>query len=350
MDLINELLSIALSAAPWLMLGLVIAGLIKALMPEHVLQRWMGGRGVGSILRAAVIGMPLPLCSCGAIPTALALHRGGAGRGPTTSFLISTPGVGVDSMLITSVLLGPLMALARVLGALVTAIVTGILVGVTGQTAVPKSPPVSSCCASKGCASKGCASQDDAEANEQAAKSTGVIAGLKYAFSDLLDDISRWMFAGLLLAGVLVTFVPPETLVGFSGGLLALALMAVIGIPLYICATAATPVAAGLLLAGISPGMALVFLLAGPVTSLATLAILRRELGNQALAVYLGSILLVTVLIGWVFDQGLAMTGWNPVQQASQVQALLPVWLEWLALGALVLFSIRPVRKRLLGF
>lgn len=342
MSLINELLSIALSAAPWLLLGLVIAGLIKALMPEHLLQRWMGGRGLGSILRAAVIGMPLPLCSCGAIPTALALHRGGAGRGPTTSFLISTPGVGVDSMLITSVLLGPLMALARVLGALVTAIVTGILVGFTGQTALPKSTPVSSCCASKGA--------DDGHAHAHATESTGVIAGLKYAFSDLLDDISSWMFAGLLLAGVLVTFVPPETLVGFSGGLLALILMAVIGIPLYICATAATPVAAGLLLAGISPGMALVFLLAGPVTSLATLAILRREFGNQALAVYLGSILLVTVLIGWVFDQGLAMTGWDPVQQANQVQELLPASVEWLALGALVLFSIRPMRKRLLGF
>lgn len=342
MSLINELLSIALSAAPWLLLGLVIAGLIKALMPEHLLQRWMGGRGLGSILRAAVIGMPLPLCSCGAIPTALALHRGGAGRGPTTSFLISTPGVGVDSMLITSVLLGPLMALARVLGALVTAIVTGILVGFTGQTALPKSTPVSSCCASKGA--------DDGHAHAHATESTGVIAGLKYAFSDLLDDISSWMFAGLLLAGVLVTFVPPETLVGFSGGLLALILMAVIGIPLYICATAATPVAAGLLLAGISPGMALVFLLAGPVTSLATLAILRREFGNQALAVYMVSILLVTVLIGWVFDQGLAMTGWDPVQQANQVQELLPASVEWLALGALVLFSIRPMRKRLLGF
>lgn len=345
MTLINELLSIALTAAPWLLLGLVIAGLIKAWMPEHLLQRWMGGRGLGSITRGAVIGMPLPLCSCGAIPTALALHRGGAGRGPTTSFLISTPGVGVDSMLITSVLLGPLMALARVLGALVTAIVTGILVGFTGQAALPKSTPASSCCASKGCAAKEVSDETGA-----AAKATGVRAGLMYAFSDLLDDISRWMFAGLLLAGVLVTFVPPETLVGFSGGLLALLLMAVIGIPLYICATAATPVAAGLLLAGISPGMALVFLLAGPVTSLATLAILRREFGSQALAVYLGSILLVTVLIGWVFDKGLAMTGWDPVQQASQVQELLPASVEWLALAVLVLVAIRPVRKRLLGF
>ncbi|MDP3535984.1 MAG: SO_0444 family Cu/Zn efflux transporter [Halomonas sp.] len=345
MTLINELLSIALTAAPWLLLGLVIAGLIKAWMPEHLLQRWMGGRGLGSITRGALIGMPLPLCSCGAIPTALALHRGGAGRGPTTSFLISTPGVGVDSMLITSVLLGPLMALARVLGALVTAIVTGILVGFTGQSAVPNNTPVSSCCASKGCESKEVSDETGA-----AAEATGVRAGLMYAFSDLLDDISRWMFAGLLLAGGLVTFVPPETLVGFSGGLLALLLMAVIGIPLYICATAATPVAAGLLLAGISPGMALVFLLAGPVTSLATLAILRREFGSQALAVYLGSILLVTVLIGWVFDKGLAMTGWDPVQQASQVQELLPASVEWLALAILLLVAIRPVRKRLLGF
>lgn len=343
MKLVSELLSIALTAAPWLLLGLVIAGLIKAWMPEHLLQRWMGGRGLGSITRAAVIGMPLPLCSCGAIPTALALHRGGAGRGPTTSFLISTPGVGVDSVLLTSVLLGPVMALARVLGALVTAIVTGLLVGLT------KSPVVAPVTASGCCASKGCG---DGHVYSEApvGRWQRSLAGLRYAFSDLLDDISRWVFAGLLLAGVLVTLVPPNTMAGYSGGLVALMLMAVIGIPLYICAAAATPVAAGLLLAGISPGMALVFLLAGPITSLATLAILRRELGNQALAVYLGSVLLITVLLGWLFDITLGITGWNPVEQASQVQELLPTWLEWLALAVLALVAFRPLRKRLLGF
>lgn len=347
MKLVSELLSIALTAAPWLLLGLVIAGLIKAWMPEHLLQRWMGGRGLGSITRAAVIGMPLPLCSCGAIPTALALHRGGAGRGPTTSFLISTPGVGVDSVLLTSVLLGPVMALARVLGALVTAIVTGILVGFTKSPVV--APAATSGCCASSCASKGCG---ESHAHSEAPVGTWqrLRSGLRYAFSDLLDDISAWMFAGLLLAGVLVTFVPPQTLVGFSGGLVALMLMAVIGIPLYICAAAATPVAAGLLLAGISPGMALVFLLAGPITSLATLAILRRELGNQALAVYLGSVLLATVLIGWLFDAALSITGWNVVEQASQVQELLPAWLEWLALAVLALVAFRPLRKRLLGF
>jgi uncharacterized protein len=343
MKLVSELLSIALTAAPWLLLGLMIAGLIKAWMPEHLLQRWMGGRGLGSITRAAVIGMPLPLCSCGAIPTALALHRGGAGRGPTTSFLISTPGVGVDSVLLTSVLLGPLMALARVLGALVTAIVTGVLVGFT-KLPVLAATTASGCCASKRCG--------EHKHYDEAPKSGWQRSreGLRYAFSDLLDDISGWMLAGLLLAGVLVALVPPDTMAGFSGGFVALMLMAVIGIPLYICAAAATPIAAGLLLAGISPGMALVFLLAGPITSLATLAILRRELGNQALVVYLTSILLVTVVIGWLFDIALSITGWNPVEQASQVQELLPIWLEWLALAGLTLVAFRPLRKRLLGF
>ncbi|MCL5050916.1 MAG: permease, partial [Firmicutes bacterium] len=173
--------------------------------------------------------------------------------------------------------------------------------------------------------------------------------GLRYAFSDLLDDISVWMFAGLLLAGLLVTLVPPTTMAGVSGGIGALIFMAVIGIPLYICAAAATPVAAGLLMTGISPGMAIVFLLAGPITSLATLVILRRELGNQALTVYLSSVLLVIVLIGWLFDAVLGITGWNPVEQASQVQELLPIWLEWLALVVLVLVAIRPLRRRWLG-
>lgn len=345
--MIEALLSIALSAAPWLLMGLFIAGLIKAWMPQRLLQRWMGGDDMGSILRAAVIGMPLPLCSCGAIPTALALHRGGAGRGPTTSFLISTPGVGVDSILLTSVLLGPLMALARVLGAMVTAIVTGILVGLGADTQPPAVSAEGGCQSQGCCASKGGGSP---AADTPVDATPGITAGLTYAFSDLLDDISAWVFAGLLLAGVLVTFVPPDTLVGFSGGFVALVLMALIGIPLYVCATAATPIAAGLLLAGISPGMALVFLLAGPLTSLATLAILRRELGGRAVAIYLTSILVVTVLLGWGLDALLGLTGWSMVQQASQVQALLPEWLEWLALIVLALVSWRTFRRHALGF
>ncbi|WP_404418000.1 SO_0444 family Cu/Zn efflux transporter [Marinospirillum sp.] len=349
MQMLLEILSVALSAAPWLLLGLLIAGLIKAWLPESLLQRWMGGHGLGSISRAAIIGMPLPLCSCGAIPTALTLHRGGAGRGPTTAFLIGTPGVGVDSILLTSVLLGPFMAVARVLGALVTAISTGLLVGLTSEqkTPAPAAEKASSCCSKSSCCDSDASTEDSCSTTSN---QSSLRQGLRYAFSDLLDDISVWVFAGLLLAGVLVTLMPPETLAGLSGGFLSLLLMAVIGIPLYVCATAATPIAAGLLLTGISPGMALVFLLAGPITSLATLGLLRREFGTQALMIYLGSILVVTVALGWLLDELLRHISLDPVAQATEVQELLPASLEWLALGLLLVFALRPLRQRLFGF
>ncbi|MCP1315555.1 SO_0444 family Cu/Zn efflux transporter, partial [Halomonas sp. 707D7] len=320
MNLMESLLSVALSAAPWLLLGLFVAGLVKAYLPERLLKRWLGGAGVSGVLRASIIGMPLPLCSCGAIPTAMALHRGGAGRGPTTAFLISTPGVGVDSIFLTSALLGPVMALLRVAGALVTAIVTGILVGLTGNNPAPVvMAPATGCCASHGCNAPTPTEPD------------GLRAGLRYAFSDLLDDFSVWIFIGLLLAGVLMVWASPQALASFSGPW-ALALMALVGIPLYVCASAATPIAAGLLLAGLSPGMALVFLLAGPITSLATLAVFRRELGTRALLIYMASVFTVTVALGWLVDATLTLTGFDPVSQAGQVQELLPHGVEWLAL------------------
>ncbi|MBE0508585.1 MAG: SO_0444 family Cu/Zn efflux transporter [Marinospirillum sp.] len=345
MDWITGILSVALSAAPWLLLGLLLAGLIKAFMPESLIQKWIGGRGLGSISRAALVGVPLPICSCGAIPTALALHRGGAGRGPTTAFLIGTPGVGIDSILLTSVLLGPVMAAARVAGAIFTAITTGLLVATTDQpepiTTADATPAKTTCCG-------GCCGEKKEEKTTSTA--TRLKQGLQYAFADLLDDISRWVVAGLLLAGLLITLLPPETLSGLSGAFWPLVLMAVIGIPLYICATAATPIAAGLLLTGMSPGMALVFLLSGPVTSLATLGVFRREFGNSALVMYLIGILTSSVLLGWLLDTTLQSLGINPAIQASQVQEILPEWLEWLALVVLVMLILKPLRRRVLGF
>ncbi|MFI0472511.1 SO_0444 family Cu/Zn efflux transporter [Halomonas sp. HMF6819] len=355
MNTINTLLSVALSAAPWLLLGLFVAGLIKAFLSEQMLTRWLGGTGLGSILRAAVIGMPLPLCSCGAIPTAMALHRGGAGRGPTTSFLISTPGVGADSIFLTSALLGPLMALLRVVGALVTAIITGVLISFTKERAVAvNAGPSGGCCGSHDTHDH---DHDHDHDHENSAASDApetlmgrLLGGLRYAFSELLDDFSVWIFAGLLLAGVLMAWVSPDALAGLSGGPLALAVMALVGIPLYVCAAAATPIAAGLLLAGITPGMALVFLLAGPITSLATLAVFRRELGTTALAIYMVSIFVVTVALGALVDAALTHVGIDPVSQAGQVQALLPSGIEWVALAVLSFFALRPLRRRVLGF
>lgn len=338
MSLLLSLLAVALTAAPWLCLGLVLAGLIKAWLPETALKRWLGGQGWLSLGRAALIGLPLPLCSCGAIPTALALHRGGAGRGPTTAFMVSTPSVGIDSLLLSYALLGPVFALARVIGAITTAILTGRLVSWTSE----QQPRVqaATCCAGH------------AEEQEAAPWSSWrqTQTGLRYAWSNLLDDISGWMFAGLLLAGVLMTWLPPALLADQGQGLWVLVLMALIGIPLYICAAAATPIAAALLVAGLSPGAVLVFLLAGPVTSLATLAILKRELGWAGLGMYGLGVLVISVALGWGFDLLLNRAGWDGVQSLSSAQELLPLWLEAIALLCLVFFALRPLRRRLLGW
>jgi uncharacterized protein len=344
MTVLLEILAVALSAAPWLLLGLFAAGLIKAFVPERVLKRMVGGRGLAGISRAAVVGAPLPLCSCGAIPTALALHRGGAGRGPTTAFLIGTPGIGVDSVTITYALLGPFMAVVRALGAVVSAITTGLLVAATGGQSSPTHAPAPTC--SGGCANGSCAVDMSIPLSASAEPIRGRLrSGMHYAFGELLDDISAWILVGLAFAGVLITFVPPQAMASYGSGLLPMLLMAVVGIPLYICATAATPIAAGMLAVGVSPGTVLVFLLTSPVTSMATLGILRREMGNAALGCYLSGIVTTAVLLGLLADQVVVRAGIDVIGQIGSVQEIMPEWLEWTALAAFLLLAVRPLRQ-----
>lgn len=333
-----EILSIALAAAPWLLLGLFLAGLIKALVPENVMQRWLGGKRLMSVVRAAFIGVPLPLCSCGVIPTALALHRGGAGKGPATAFMIGTPGVGMDSIAITYALLGPFMMVARALGAVVTAIATGLLVttarvsGTLHITAVQTDSYKSECGDDCSCETH----YEETVTKSKPSLISSLRGGMQFAFNDLLHDIGIWMLAGLIIAGAVVTFLPPETLAQYGSGLLPMLIMSIAGIPMYICAAAATPIAAAMVLAGISPGTALVFLLAGPITSLATLTVLRREMGNTSLVFYLTGIVVSTVLIGLTADQFINMAGIDITGQISASQELVPKWLQWGALVGLV--------------
>lgn len=336
---VDASLSLALSAAPWLLLGLLLAGVIKGLMSERLLQRWVGGNHPVAIVRAALIGAPLPLCSCGAIPTALALHRKGAGRGPTTAFMIGTPGIGADSVTLTYALLGPVMMLARAVGAIFTAVITGLLVRFTRQRDVPVEKGTS---CGGGCGSS-CANTVDERPLLPRLRS-----GLRYAFDDLLDDIAGWILAGLLLAGLLISLLPPQWMASYGSGLTAMLLMALVGIPLYICATAATPIAAGLLLAGVSPGTVLVFLLAAPITSAATLAVYRREMGIAALLLYLCGIIISSVALGLGLDLLVQWLGVDIVAQAGEVTELLPEWLEGMALMLLLMLGIRPLRQRLL--
>ncbi len=346
MNTLLQILAVSLSAAPWLLLGLLIAGMIKAWVNETLLQRWVGGEGLAATARAAVIGAPLPLCSCGAIPTALTLHKGGAGRGPTTAFLIGTPGIGADSLAISYALLGPVMMVARAIGAIATAIATGLLVGLSGRQAPKPVAAATSACGSCCGSSCGTESKNTAKHAPPATRVSQLRDGLHYAFDNLLTDIGPWLLAGLVIAGALMAWLPPQALADHGSGLLPMLLMAVVGIPLYICATAATPIAASMLVAGMSPGTVLVFLLAGLITSAATLGLLRREFGNAGVSLYLVGIVVCAIVAGLLLDAVLAATGINPAAHVETVAELLPEWLEWSALLVLLWFGSRPLRDR----
>ena len=343
MIIFQEILSISLAAAPWLLLGLFAAGMIKGLVPEKFLKRWLSGSGLAAVSRAAIVGAPFPLCSCGAIPTALALYRGGAGRGPAVAFLIGTPGIGVDSVSISYALLGPFMAVMRAFGAVITAVSTGLLVAAASMS--PSYPGRESLSRAEICGnevSNGSASVSGKTQDQPIIER--IRKGMRYAFRDLLDDISIWILMGLIIAGLLIVYVPPQTLAVYGSGLLPMLFMALIGIPLYICASAATPIGAGMLMAGVTPGIVLVLLLAGPITSMATLGVLRREMGNAALVCYLSGIVVTTVLLGFLTDKLVILAGIDVVGQIGASRELLPLWLEWISLAVLAVLALPPAR------
>ena len=302
-----------IEAAPWLLLGLLTAGLIKAFLPATLLKRWMGGTGIGSVVRAALVGTPLPLCSCSVIPAAVQVRRQGASKGATVSFLVATPENGADSIALTYALLGPFMTVIRPVAAIVSAIGAGVLTlwfvkeptpaGASEATqhcttttpaccsSTAEAPdvnpgPSAACCGTESVKPQAaCCSEGEMEAG--AAWWRKLWDGVRYAAGDLLRDIAGWLLIGIVLAGVVNAFVDPGALASWGSGLPAMGLMLLIGVPMYICATASTPVAAAMLAAGVSPGVVLVFLLAGPATNLATIGVVRRELGNAAVATYL---------------------------------------------------------------
>lgn len=345
---LQEILSIALTASPWLLVGLLASGFIKALISSDLLQRWLSGNGIKAVSRASIIGAPLPLCSCGAIPTAITIYRKGAGRGPTVAFLIGTPGIGVDSILITYALLGPLMALSRALGAVVSAINTGLLVALTGSNSSDAPSTPAGC--SGHCPSGTCPSDlGDFSDDKNSAWQSRVIDSMRYVFGELLHDIGLWILIGLVVAGFLMAYVSPEYLAVYGSGIWPMLLMAVVGIPIYLCATAATPIGAGLLAAGVSPGTVLVFLLAGPITSMATLEVLRREMGNAALFCYLAGIVLTAIGMGLIVEHVVVFWNIDVSAQVGAAKEILPEWFEWAALILLVFVSLPMVRKLILA-
>jgi uncharacterized membrane protein YraQ (UPF0718 family) len=259
------------------------------------------------------------------------------------AFLIGTPGIGVDSVSISYALLGPFMAVMRALGAVITAVSTGLLVSAANRSL--SNPSRASLSHAESCVNEVSYGLDSISATTQDQSIfTRINKGMHYAFRDLLDDISAWILMGLVIAGLLITYVSPQTLAGYGSGLVPMLFMALIGIPLYICASAVTPIGAGMLMAGVSPGTVLVLLLAGPITSMATLGVLRREMGNAALVCYLSGIVLTTILFGFLTDKLVSLAGIDVVGQIGASREFLPLWLEWISLAGLVILALPPAR------
>lgn len=341
----QNLLHISLEASPWLLLGFLAAGAIKLWIPEVLLQRWLGGNGVWPVTKAALIGAPLPLCSCGVLPAALGLRRSGASKSATLSFLIATPETGVDSIALSYVLLGPVMAVIRPVAAITSAIATGLLAGqIEDSMRSAQSPACASDC---GCSQKplaavvqpGFLTQARGEGSDSGASGTQSKwkAALGYALVDMVDDLLLWLALGLGLAALILTLVPPMAMAQWGSGLPAMLLMLLIGIPMYICATASTPVAAAMLVAGISPGTVLVFLLAGPATNMATLGLLRKEMGTPTLWIYLVGVCVSSILLGLLTDLMVSVLGWDIQAQINATAETLP---EWVEIGAAVVLLV----------
>ncbi len=341
--LIENTLRLALDSAPWLLFGLVAAGLIHAWLPMKVVGAALGGSGPMAVIKAAVIGAPLPLCSCGTLPAAISLSRAGASRASTTSFLISTPETGIDSVALSWVLLGPVMALLRPFAAILSAISAGLMVGVTEDGEITKQP-------SDGCDAAACCSCNGAEVKAGFWRRT--FDGLRYAFTDLLDDLAPWLLVGMVAAGCVVTFAPPNMLVEWGSGLGAMLLVLIISVPMYVCATASTPLAHAMLFAGVSPGTVLVFLLAGPASNIASLALVRKELGGRALAAYLFGVCGIAVLLGLALDWVIVEYGLDVLAGSSlrdHISHESSIVFATLCLLLLVVCGVKPLRNYFTG-
>lgn len=277
-DLINKM-------SPYLLLGFGVAGLLHTFVPSRLYRRYIGQNNFRSVVWAALIGVPLPLCSCGVIPTAVSLRKEGASKGAAMSFLIATPQTGVDSILATASLLGLPFAILRPVAALVTALFGGQLV--TLATRNEPAEPIS-------------------RRSEETAQLTfrqKLAGALRYGYLDMIQDIGLWLVVGLAVAGLITVLVPDGFFLRFADTpVVNMAAMLAVSVPMYVCATGSIPIAVALMLKGLTPGAALVLLMAGPASNMASIFVIRKVLGRKTLWLYLLSITAGAIAFGCGID------------------------------------------------
>jgi uncharacterized membrane protein YraQ (UPF0718 family)/copper chaperone CopZ len=333
----TELLFILTEMAPYLMLGFIFAGLLHLLFPKKRVRKYMGQNNFKSIFNAALLGVPLPLCSCGVIPTGISFYKHGASKASTVSFLISTPQTGVDSIFVTYSMLGLPMAIIRPIIAFVTGLFGGLI---TKKIDPEKAETVL---------------QNNESGDELP---NGFFPRIKemfrYSFIDFLQDISNWLIIGLLIAALISVVVPDDFFADkIPNDFIGMLVILVISIPVYICATASVPVAAVLMLKGLSPGAALVLLMAGPATNAATITMIAKVLGKKSLIGYLGAIITGALLSGLFIDYFLPAEWFRISEHFGHMghdhSGMLPVWLKTGSAIVLTLLIINGYLQKFLN-
>ncbi len=336
-DILNQ-------ASLYILFGLLVGGLLKVFLSPAYVAAHLGSGRYRSVFKAALLGIPIPLCSCGVLPAAASLKKQGANNGATTAFLISTPESGIDSISITWALLDPLMTAARPVSAFVSAFSAGLAENFfnppdrQAEIKADLSCPIDNCCDGTNCPPE--------EHKKHHSFLEKCKAGVGFAGGELWNELAGWFFTGILLAGIITVLVPEDMISRYlGGGISSMLLMLLFGIPLYICATASTPIAAALIMKGVSPGTALVFLLVGPATNITSLSVLIGILGKRASGLYLLSIAVISVLCGLLLDAVYLSLGISAVAIAGQAAEIIPGTLILAATLVLFALSIKPLSR-----
>ncbi len=344
--------------SPYLLLGFLFAGILKVAIPQKFIDKYMGQRNSRSVLNASLLGIPMPLCSCGVIPTGISFYKSGASKGSSVSFLISTPQTGVDSILVTYSLLGLPFAIIRPIIALVTGYVGGMLAnrydkkenGLVQNRSIEEESYDKDCSTDS---NQNCGCGDSCETKIET-KHSKIYSMFKYAFVDFLQDISKWLVIGLLLAALISVALPDDFFANYVGNdIIGMLVILIASVPLYICATSSVPVAAVLLMKGVSPGAALVFLMAGPATNAATITVLNKVLGRKTTYAYLLSIILGAFVFGLLIDYTLprewfTLKGLHSHMGAHEGHFSLPLWLQWGSSISLTLLIINGYIQKII--
>ena len=348
----SEILALINEMSPYLLLGFFLAGLMHVFTPSGWYTKYLSAHNFRSVLLAALFGVPLPLCSCGVLPTAMSLRKEGASHGATVSFLIATPQTGVDSIIATYSLMGLPFAIVRPIVAFLTAIGGGWLVNkmapsnlpLRGEASEPNEENEEPC----GCGHCHCGEKHSHHSFLSKMKEV-----FSYAFLEMMEDIGKWLVVGLVVAGLITVFVPDTFFAVFKdNSVLSMLLVLAIAIPMYICATGSIPIAVALMMKGLTPGAGLVLLMAGPACNVASMLVVGRVLGRRTLATYLASIIVGSIGFGLIIDHLLPRSWFTPTLLSADACCAESHtdWLGWACTAILALLLINAfVHSRLHG-